>query len=171
MQRPFYGSTFRARSSKRWSALRGEATSRRASALSAIPILADQIFRGWIKRLGSLFLGQCRQLQESLPVPLTGITATGLLQVAESLLAQAAPVTPGPELQDLVQRIGEIADLQGCHGVRSQALLVYMRSACTRGLCSGLQLPQPGFERFAVDAVDQQGCWLLAAGDAANMVR
>jgi hypothetical protein len=101
------------------------------SAISTLPILADWIFRGWIKRLDSLLLGQHRQLHEGLSPPLTGITTTGLLQGAESLLAQAAPVAPGPELQDLVQRIGEIADLQGCHGRSRSGLLsvneFYMR--------------------------------------------
>jgi hypothetical protein len=54
---PLQGSTFRARSSKRWSALSSEAISRRTTAISALPILADQIIRGWIKRLGFLILG------------------------------------------------------------------------------------------------------------------
>ena len=85
------------------------------AASSAVPILADQIFRRWVKPLASRLLGQGRQLNQGLSASLAGITATGLLQVAESLLAQAAPMAPGPEVQDLVQRIGEIADLQGCH--------------------------------------------------------
>ena len=85
------------------------------AAVSAFPILADQIFWRWIKALASRFLGQGRQLHQGLPASLAGIATTGLLQIAESLLTQAAP---GPELKNLVQRIWEIADLQGCHGRR-----------------------------------------------------
>ena len=132
------------------------------AAISAIPILADQIFWRWIKPLASRLLGQGRQLHQGLSASLAGITATGLLQVAESLLVQAAPMAPSPELQDLVQWVGEIADLQGCYcggreGMQDQARLMRMIFTCGMhargGFVGGRLLARPSSRCGACSAL------------------
>jgi hypothetical protein len=52
---------------------------------------------------------------ECLPATLTAIAAIGLLQITERLLAQAAMVLTGPEVQHLVEEICKIADLKRGH--------------------------------------------------------
>ena len=66
--------------------------------------------------LAAPLIGQGLKIGEGLPAPLAGISPAGLLQITEGLLAQAAVVPPGPQLQQLVQGIGQVADLQCGHG-------------------------------------------------------
>jgi hypothetical protein len=85
-------------------------------AISAGSVLTDQLLRRRIEALTAPLIGQTLKIGEGLTAPLAGISPAGLLQIAERLLAQAAVVPPGPQLQQLVQGIGEVADLQCGHG-------------------------------------------------------
>ena len=84
-------------------------------AISAGTLLADQLLRTWIEDRGARRKGKGLKIGEGLPATLAAIAATGLLQITERLLAQAAMVLTGPELQHLVERIRKIADLKRCH--------------------------------------------------------
>jgi len=86
-------------------------------AISAGSVLTDQLLRRRIEALPAPLIGQTLKVGEGLPAPLAGIPSAGLLQIAERLLAQAAVVTPSPQLQQLVQGIGEVADLQRGHRI------------------------------------------------------
>jgi len=59
--------------------------------------------------------GQGQSLHLEMAAALPWVSATGLLQITQGLLAQAAVMTTCPHLQQLMQGIGKIADLQGCH--------------------------------------------------------
>ena len=85
------------------------------TAISAGTVLADQLFRAGIEDRGARRKGKGLKIGEGLPATLAAIAATSLLQITKRLLAQAAMVLAGPELQHLVQRIRKIADLEGCH--------------------------------------------------------
>jgi hypothetical protein len=85
-------------------------------AISAGSVLADQLLRRRVEVLPAPLVGKALQFSEGLTAPLAWIPSACLLQIAECLLAQAAVVTPGPQLQQLVQGIGEVADLQRGHG-------------------------------------------------------
>jgi hypothetical protein len=80
-------------------------------AISAGSVLTDQLLRRRIEALPAPLIGQTLKVGEGLPAPLAGIPSAGLLQIAECLLAQAAVVTPSPQLQQLMPRIGEGSDL------------------------------------------------------------
>jgi hypothetical protein len=68
--------------------------------------LANQLLRRGIKGPLALLVCQSLKVDEGLAAPLAGITAAGLLQVTEGLLAEAAVVAARPQLQLLVQGIG-----------------------------------------------------------------
>jgi len=85
-------------------------------AISAGSVLADQRLRRRVEVLPAPLIGKALQFSEGLTPPLEGISSACLLQIAERLLTQAAVVLPGPQLQQLVQGIGEVADLQRGHG-------------------------------------------------------
>jgi hypothetical protein len=84
-------------------------------AISARAILTDQFFRRRVKRAEIILPGNCLQIRQSLASPLAWITPTGLLQVAEDLLAQAAVMLPCTQLKQLMQRVGHVSDLQRGH--------------------------------------------------------
>jgi hypothetical protein len=84
-------------------------------AISARTVLADQLFRAGIEDRGARRKGKGLKIGEGLPATLAAIAATSLLQITKRLLAKAAMVLAGPELQHLVQRIRKIAALKGCH--------------------------------------------------------
>jgi hypothetical protein len=85
--------------------------------ISAGSVLADQLLWRRIEVLPAPLIGQALKVGEGLTAPLAWISPAGLLQIAECLLAQAAVVPPGPQLQQLVQGIGEVADLERGHGI------------------------------------------------------
>ena len=107
-----------------------------APAISARTVLADQLFRAWIEDRGARRKGKGLKIDEGLPATLAAIAATSLLQITKRLLAQAAPVLAGPELQHLVKRIRKIADLKRCHPKTSvwndQLHAVYLHFACSK---------------------------------------
>ena len=107
-------------------------------AISARTVLADQLLRAWIEDRGARRKGKGLKIGKSLPATLAAIAATSLLQITKRLLAQAAPVLAGPELQHLVQRIRKIADLKGCHqktcALNDQLHAVYLHFACSKRL-------------------------------------
>jgi hypothetical protein len=84
-------------------------------AISAGTVLAGQLLRTCIEDSGARRKGKGLKIGEGLPATLAAIAATGLLQIIERLLAQAAMVLTGPELQHLVERIRKIAELKHCH--------------------------------------------------------
>jgi hypothetical protein len=85
-------------------------------AISAGSVLTDKLLRRRIEALPAPLIGQALKVGDGLTAPLAGIPSACVLQIAECLLAQAAVVLPGPQLQQLVQGIGEVADLQCGHG-------------------------------------------------------
>jgi hypothetical protein len=114
------------------------------AAISARAILADQLLRAWIEDRGARRKGKGLKIGEGLPATLAAIAATDLLQITERLLAQAAPVLAGPELQHLVERIRKIADLKGCHPKtcvwNDPMHAVYLHFACSKARRSAGQL-------------------------------
>jgi len=79
-------------------------------------------------------LSQGLKVGQGLAAALAGIAATGLLQIAEGLLAEAAVVPPGPQLQQLVQGIGQVADLERGHdGGASRLHAFYVQFAAASG--------------------------------------
>jgi hypothetical protein len=113
------------------------------TAISAGTILADQLFRAGIEDRGARRKGKCLKIGEGLPATLAAIAAAGLLQITKRLLAQAAMVLAGPELQHLVQRIRKIADLKGCHPKtwvwNDPMHAVYLHFACSKASRSARQ--------------------------------
>jgi hypothetical protein len=105
-----------------------------APAISARTDLADQLLRAWIEGRVARRKGKGLKIDEGLPATLAAIAATSLLQITKRLLAQAAPVLAGTELQHLVQRIRKIADLKGCHpktcAWNDQLHAVFLHFAC-----------------------------------------
>jgi hypothetical protein len=84
-------------------------------AISAGTVPADQHLRRRVKGPLALLVCQSLKVGEGLAASLVGIAAAGLLQVTEGLLAEAAVVPACPQLQLLVQGIGQVADLECCH--------------------------------------------------------
>jgi len=84
-------------------------------AISAGTVLADPLLRRGIKGPLALLVCQSLKVGEGLAASLAGIAAAGLLQVTEGLLAEAAVVPACPQLQLLVQGIGQVADLERGH--------------------------------------------------------
>ena len=72
-------------------------------AISAGSLLTDQLLRRRIEALPAPLIRQTLKVGEGLTAPLAWIPSACLLQIAECLLAQAAVVTPGPQLQQLLQ--------------------------------------------------------------------
>ena len=108
------------------------------TAISAGTVLADQLFRAGIEDRGARRKGKGLKIGEGLPATLAAIAATSLLQITKRLLAMAAMVLAGPELQHLVQRIRKIADLKGCHpktcAWNDPMHAVYLHFACSKRL-------------------------------------
>ncbi len=106
--------------------------------ISARTVLADQLFRAWIEDRVARRKGKGLKIGEGLPATLAAIAATSLLQITKRLLAKAAMVLAGPELQHLVQRIRKIADLKGCHPKtcvwNDPMHAVYLHFACSKRL-------------------------------------
>jgi hypothetical protein len=73
--------------------------------------MADQLLRCRIKGSAATFLRQSLKSGQSLTPTLTGIASTGLLQVAEGLLAEAAVVPACPLLHQLMQWIGQVTKI------------------------------------------------------------
>jgi hypothetical protein len=84
-------------------------------ATSTLPVLANQRFRRWLKCSTITLCLHSRQIGKSLSTPLTRITTTGLLQIHQGLLAQTAVRSSRPQLQKVMQRIRQVADLKGGH--------------------------------------------------------
>jgi hypothetical protein len=77
--------------------------------ISAGAILADQFFWGGIKRHQILLCGPSLEIGEGLTPTLARVTATGLLQIIEGLLAQAAVMPPCTQLEQLMEWIGHVS--------------------------------------------------------------
>jgi hypothetical protein len=78
-------------------------------------------------------LGDARQQRSP---AIARVTAGDGLQIGQGLLAQAALVGLGTVLQQTVQRLVQVADLEGRHHAEFVALEGYtsrMRNACTMG--------------------------------------
>ena len=113
--------------------------SRTRFAILARAVLADQVLGRRIESSPALLVDQGTQVREGLAPPLTRISATGLPQIAESLLTDAAMVLSCPLLQELMQRIGEIADLERGHRRRSRStrcISLAIRSEVAAATCS-----------------------------------
>ncbi|MCP9901524.1 hypothetical protein KBZ12_13795 [Cyanobium sp. Cruz CV13-4-11] len=106
--------------------------------ISARTVLTDQLFRAWIEDRGARRKGKGLKIDDGLPATLAAIAATSLLQITKRLLAKAAMVLAGPELQHLVQRIRKIADLKDCHPKtcvwNDPVHAVYLHFACSKRL-------------------------------------
>lgn len=81
------------------------------TAISARAILTDQFFWARLEDRSSGLKCECLEIGKRLPASLAGIASTGLLEITERLLVQAAMVLAGSELQHLVDRIRKIADV------------------------------------------------------------
>lgn len=104
-------------------------------ATSTLPVLANQRFRRWLKCSTITLCRQSSQIGKSLSTPLTRITTTGLLQIHQGLLAQTAVRSSCPQLQKVMQRIREVADLKGGHepkAIRACILLASCTQVMTR---------------------------------------
>ena len=86
-----------------------------SEATSTLPVLADQRFWRWLKCITPTLCRQSSQLGKRLSTPLTRIATTGLLQIHQGLLAQTAVSAMCPQLQEVMQRIRQVADLKGGH--------------------------------------------------------
>ncbi len=84
-------------------------------ATSTLPVLANQRFRGWLKCSTVSLCSQSSQIGKSLSSPLTRFATTGLLQIHQGLLTQTAVRSTCPQLEEVMQRIREVADLKGGH--------------------------------------------------------
>jgi hypothetical protein len=84
-------------------------------AKSALPVLANQRFRRWLKCSTITFCRHSGQIGKSLSTPLTRVATTGPLQIHQGLLAQIAVSATCPQLQEVTQRIRDVADLKGGH--------------------------------------------------------
>ena len=84
-------------------------------ATSTLPVFANQRFRRWLKCSTITLCRQSSQLGKSLSTPLTRIATTGFLQIHQGLLAQTAVSSTCPQLQEVMQRIRQVADLKGGH--------------------------------------------------------
>lgn len=84
-------------------------------ATSTLPVLANQRFRRWLKGSTITLCRQSSQIGKSLSAPLTRIATTGFLQIHQGLLAQTAVSPTCPQLQEVMQRIRQVADLKGGH--------------------------------------------------------
>jgi hypothetical protein len=106
--------------------------------ISARTVLTDQLFRAWFEDRGARRKGKGLKIDDGLPATLAAIAATSLLQITKRLLAKAAMVLAGPELQHLVQRIRKIADLEDCHPKtcvwNDPVHAVYLHFACSKRL-------------------------------------
>jgi hypothetical protein len=71
-------------------------------AISAGTVLADQLLRTWIEDRGARRKSKGLKIGQGLPATLAAIAAAGLLQSTKRLLAKAAMVLAGPELEHLV---------------------------------------------------------------------
>jgi hypothetical protein len=65
-------------------------------AISAGTVQADQLLRRGIKGSPALLFRQGPQLDKRLAAPLTSIASTGILQIAECLLTEAAVMPARP---------------------------------------------------------------------------
>ena len=68
-------------------------------AKSALPVLANQRFWGWLKCSTVSLCRQSSQIGKSLSTPLTRIATTGPLQIDQDLLAQTAVSATCPQLR------------------------------------------------------------------------
>ena len=84
-------------------------------AKSALPVLANQRFRRWLKCSTITFCRHSGQIGKSLSTPLTRVATTGPLQIHQDLLAQTAVSATCSQLQEVTQRIRDVADLKGGH--------------------------------------------------------
>ena len=83
--------------------------------ISAGAVLPNQLLGGGFKTMHCLLTGQGLEIGKGLATTLARIATTGLLQIAQSLLAQAAVMLPGALLKQLMQRIWHVANLQRGH--------------------------------------------------------
>ena len=88
------------------------------AATSAGAVQTDQLLRGWGELDSTSLAGHQLEFLEGLAAPLARIAPAGLLEIRQGLLTQAAVMLPGSELQQLMQRIGEITDLKRRHLTR-----------------------------------------------------
>jgi hypothetical protein len=84
-------------------------------ATSTLPVLANQRFWGWLKGSTVSLCRQSSKIGKSLSTPLTRIATTGLLQIHQGLLTQTAVSPTCPQLEEVMQRIRQVADLKGGH--------------------------------------------------------
>ena len=112
-----------------------------AVGISAGAILANQLLGGGFKTVHRLLTGQGLEIGQGLATTLARIATTGLLQIAQSLLAQAAVMLPGALLKQLMQRIWHVANLQRGHCFALHARCMHF--ACGSS-CLGLTPITPG---------------------------
>lgn len=84
-------------------------------ATSTLPVLANQRFWRWLKCSTVSLCRQSSQISKRLSTPLTRFATTGLLQIHQGLLTQTAVSSTCPQLQEVMQRIRQVADLKGGH--------------------------------------------------------
>lgn len=97
-------------------------------ATSTFPVLANQRFWGWLKCSTVSLCRQSSQIGKSLSTPLTRIATTGLLQIHQGLLAQTAVRSTCPQLQEVMQRIRQVADLKGGHEPKPTCTCILLAS-------------------------------------------
>ena len=95
-------------------------------ATSTLPVFADQRFWRWLKCSTITFCRQSSQIGKSLSTPLTRIATTGFLQIHQGLLAQAAVRSTCPQLQEVMQRIRQVADLKGGHQAQAAGACILL---------------------------------------------
>jgi hypothetical protein len=109
--------------------------------MSAGAILTNQLLGGGFKTMHRLLTGQGLEIGQGLTPTLARIAATGLLQIAQSLLAQAAVMLPGALLKQLMQRIWHVANLQRGHCFALHARCMHFICGLS---CLGLTPITPG---------------------------
>ena len=97
-------------------------------ATSPLPVFANQRFRRWLKCSTITLCRQSSQIGKSLSTPLTRIATTGLLQIHQGLLAQTAVSATCPQLQKVMQRIRQVADLKGGHEPKASRACILLAS-------------------------------------------
>jgi hypothetical protein len=95
-------------------------------ATSTLPVLANQRFRRRLECSTITFCRQSSQIGKSLSTPLTRVATTGLLKIHQGLLAQTAVSATCPQLQEVMQRIREVADLKSGHELKAACACILL---------------------------------------------
>ena len=106
-------------------------------ATSTLPVFANQRFRRWLKCSTITLCRQSSQIGKRLSTPLTRIATTGLLQIHQGLLTQTAVSSTCPRLEEVMQRIRQVADLKGGHEPKAAGACILLAPCMQAMTCRG----------------------------------